>query len=135
MTEQQVTLNLGRAALTTREVDVSTYRQRQKEKQEFKSRTAVVGLVYVVGVIAVAYLLSILVISQVDLYDLLGLDRTEIPVINLPGRDIPQWVLQLVLVVLIFFFIQPLVYIAVALFGGGKKEEQQEKSFQNPWER
>jgi TRAP-type C4-dicarboxylate transport system permease small subunit len=113
---------------------VSTYRQREQKKEKTKPRSSLFSCVYVVIVIAAAFVLSSLIMRQLDLYDLLGLDRAEIPFLDIPGRDIPQWALQLVLGIAIFFILQPLVYITAALLGAGKAEEDYGQPHRNPWE-
>jgi hypothetical protein len=76
-----------------------------------------------VAVAVVAYFLSSLVVQQVNLYELLGLYDIELPLVNVPGRDIPQWVLQLVLGILIFLILQPFIVIITGLFSGEGQEE------------
>jgi hypothetical protein len=90
------------------------------------------SLAYITTVAIVAYFLSSLVVQQVNLYELLGLYDIELPLINVPGRDIPQWVLQLVLGILIFLILQPFIVIITGLFSGEGQEEPHERPFRNP---
>jgi len=107
----------------------------KKEEEATKPGAVLVGLVYIIIAATIAYFLSGLVIQQVDLYQLLGLYDIELPLIKVPGGDIPQWVLQLVLGALIFFLLQPFIVIVTGLLSRGEQEEPYERSYRNPWER
>jgi hypothetical protein len=110
--------------------------QSRKEREQVKAGTVLLSLVYFVLIAIVAYFLSRFVLQQVDPYDLLGLYGAQIPLIKTPATDIPRWVFQLILGVIIFFLLQPFVVIFTGLFSGGKKEEDEYgRTFQNPWER
>jgi TRAP-type C4-dicarboxylate transport system permease small subunit len=104
-------------------MSVSQFHQRKQEPKKPKPSTACLGLVYVAIVIGVAYFLAGLVMEQVDLYDVLGLNDIEIPVINTPGREIPTWALQAGLAIIFFFILQPLVFLVTALLSPKKKED------------
>jgi hypothetical protein len=117
------------------EANVRSTQRRREEETKPSAGSTLFSVAYVAIVILTAFLLSSLIMDRVDLYDLLGLNRAEIPLINVPGRDIPAWSLQLVLGLLIFFMLQPLVFIAAALFGVGKKEEDLGTPGQSRWDR
>lgn len=110
-------------------------RKTQKEEEKPKPGTVLVSVVYFTIIAGVAYFLSRLVLQQVDPYELLGLYGTEIPLIKAPGTDIPRWVFQLILGLILFFLLQPLMVIFTSLLGGEKKEEEYRREFRNPWER
>jgi TRAP-type C4-dicarboxylate transport system permease small subunit len=109
-------------------VSISQFHQKKQEPKKPKRSTACLGLVYVAIVIGVAYFLAGLVMEQVDLYEVLGLSNTEIPLINTPGREIPTWVLQLGLAIIFFFILQPLVFLVTALLSPKKKEDDFSRS-------
>lgn len=113
---------------------MSTYRRREEEPEKPKLGATCMSLVYVLIVGAVAFFLAGLVMAQVNLYEVLGLYGTEVPVINASGEDIPKWALQLVLGILIFFLLQPFAVIGLALLGRRKKEDEFGASPQNPWQ-
>ena len=113
---------------------MSTYREREKKAQKVKPATALLSCLYVIIVAAISFLLAGLVLSQVDIYRELGLNNAELPLIKVPGSDIPEWVLQLALAALIFALLQPLVVIIVGLFGRRSGEESTQPP-PNPWER
>jgi Ca2+/Na+ antiporter len=110
------------------------YREREKEAEKTKTSTALLSCLYVAAIAVISFFIAGFVMSQVNLYRVLGLSSVEIPVINVPGTDIPELVLQLVLAALVFFLIQPLFVIVVGVFWrrGGDKAVQQPP---NPWER
>ena len=89
---------------------------------------------YLVIVAVGSFLLAGLVMAQVDLYRLAGLNTLEIPVIEVPGSDIPEWALQLVLAVFIFLVVQPVVVILVGLFGRRSDKGEFAQPPPNPWE-
>jgi phage shock protein PspC (stress-responsive transcriptional regulator) len=126
---------LGCPASCHKEATVKTYRERKEEEKKLKPRTAFLGCIYFIVIVTVAYFLSGFVMEQVDLYDLLGLNDMEVPLIKVPGEDIPEWALQLVLAVLVFFLVQPFAYVVVALLNPPKKDEEYQRPFQNPWNR
>jgi TRAP-type C4-dicarboxylate transport system permease small subunit len=101
-------------------MSTSQFFQRPQEPEKPKRRTACLSLLYVVIVLGVAFLLAGLVMEQVDLYDVLGLYNTEIPLIKVPGTDIPRWVLQLAVAILFFFILQPLIFVVTALLNPKK---------------
>ena len=109
-------------------------RKTQKEEEKPKAGTVLVSLVYFIIIAGIAYFLSRLVLQQVDPYELFGLYGTELPLIKTPGTDIPRWVFQLILGLVLFFLLQPFVVIFTSLLGGGKKEEEYHRPFRNPWE-
>jgi len=113
---------------------VSVYREREKKPEKTKPSTAIMSCLYVAAIAVVSFLIAGFVMSQVNLYRVLGINSMEIPVVNVPGTDIPEWVLQLVLAALIFFIIQPLVVIVVGLFGRRGRDEYVQPP-PNPWER
>jgi hypothetical protein len=119
----------------TKEVNMGRRRKTQKEEEKPKPGTVLVSVVYFTIIAGVAYFLSRLVLQQVDPYELLGLYGTEIPLIKAPGTDIPRWVFQLILGLILFFLLQPLMVIFTSLLGGEKKEEEYRREFRNPWER
>ena len=103
---------------------MSTYRQRREKAEKPKPRSAFLSLIYLIIVAGVAYYLAGLVMDQVDLYKILGLQGSEIPLIKAPGEDIPEWALQLALAFLIFIILQPLAVVITGLFTQGKKKEE-----------
>ena len=113
---------------------MSTFQDREKNAEKTKPSTAILSCLYVAVIAFISFLIAGFVMSQVNLYRILGINSLQIPVLDVPGTDIPEWVLQLVLAALIFFLIQPLVVIVVGLFGrrGG---DEYVKPPPNPWER
>ena len=109
-------------------------RRSQKEEEKPKKGTVLVSVVYFVIIAGIAYFLSRLVLQQVDPYELLGLYGTELPLIKIPGTDIPRWVFQLIVGLILFFLMQPFVVIFTGLLVG-EKEEDYEREFRNPWDR
>jgi uncharacterized membrane protein len=97
-----------------------TYQQRKKKEPKRSSK--LFGFIYFLVLVVVAYFLASLVMQQVDLYDLLGLYRTRIPVINVPGTDIPEWAFKVVLALIILFILQLVSVLVVGFFKGGKRE-------------
>ena len=69
--------------------------------------------------------------NQTDLRALLGLDSFKVPLINVPGSDIPDLALQLVLGFLIFFILQLLLVSFIGLF---KKQKNPYDDYDNPWD-
>jgi TRAP-type C4-dicarboxylate transport system permease small subunit len=114
---------------------MSVYRNRKNAENKPEPRTAFASCVYVAIIAIVSFLLAGFVMAQVDLYGLLGLNRTEIPFVNIPGQDIPQLVLHLALAVLIFFILQPLVVVVTGLFSRKESEDQFSQAPPNPWDR
>ena len=111
--------------------------RRRKTKQEEetpKAGTVLVSVVYFVIIAGIAYFLSRYVMQQVDPYELLGLYGTDLPLIKIPGTDVPRWVFQLILGLVLFFLMQPFVVIFTSLLVGEKEEEYQ-RDFHNPWQR
>jgi hypothetical protein len=102
---------------------MSTFRQREKAEKP-KPRSALLSLIYLIIVAGASYYLAGLVMDQVDLYKVFGLRGSEIPLIKVPGQDVPEWALQLTLAFLIFFILQPLVVIVSGLFIQGKKKDE-----------
>jgi TRAP-type C4-dicarboxylate transport system permease small subunit len=122
------------AVSSTWEATVSTFREREKEEKKTKPSTAIMGCLYVAAIAIVSFLIAGFVMSQVNLYQVLGLGSAVIPVIDVPGTDIPEWVLQIGLAALIFFLIQPLVVIVVGVLGRQRGRETVQQP-PNPWER
>ena len=114
---------------------MSTFRQRRNKAEKPKPRSVLLSLIYVIIVAAVAYLLAGLVMDQVDLYNVLGLRGSEIPLINVPGKDVPEWALQLALGFLIFIILQPLVVVVTGLFIRGPKEDEFDQMPPSRWQR
>jgi hypothetical protein len=113
---------------------VSVYRGRDKKDEKTKPSTAISSCLYVAVIAVISFLIAGFALTQVDVYRVLGLNSVEIPVINVPGTDIPQLALQLALAALIFFLIQMLVVIVFGFLGrrGGEKYVPPPP---NPWER
>jgi hypothetical protein len=113
---------------------VSGYQGRDKKDQKAKPSTTISSCLYVAVIAVVSFLIAGFALSQVDVYRVLGLNTAEIPVINVPGTDIPQLVFQLALAALVFFLIQMLVVIVCGFLGrrGGEKYVPPPP---NPWER
>ena len=103
---------------------MSTNRQRREKAEKPKPRSTLLSLIYIIIVAGAAYFLAGLVMDQADLYKVLGLRSSEIPLIKVPGEDVPQWALQMALAFLIFFVLQPLVVIVTGLFTRGTKEDE-----------
>jgi hypothetical protein len=101
-------------------VSTSQFFQRQREPEKPKRRTACLSLLYVIILLGVAFLLAGLVMEQVDLYEVLGLYNAEIPLVKVPGTDIPKWVLQLAVAIVFFFVLQPLIFMVTALLSPKK---------------
>jgi hypothetical protein len=108
---------------------MSTFRDRKK-KEKPKPRAVFFSFVYFVVVAVAAYFLAGLAMGQVDLDDLLNF---KVPVVDLHGRDIPEWVLRLVLAVPTFFVLQMILTIVTGLLGVGKKEDEPPRPYQ--WRR
>jgi flagellar basal body-associated protein FliL len=114
---------------------VKTYQRREQEQEKSKPGTTFLSCVFVVIVAAVSILLAGLVMEQIDFYEAFGLRGSEIPLIKVPGNEIPPSLLQIVLAVVIFFLLQALVVIFAGLFTGHKREEEITQPPPNPWER
>jgi len=106
--------------------------QRPKKKGP-KQSTKLFSFIYFLVLVVVAYFLASLVMQQVDLYDLLGLYRTKIPVINVPGRDIPAWALKILLALIILFILQLVSVFVMGFFTGGKRELHD--PYRDQWDR
>lgn len=115
------------------ERNVKSYEQRQKEEQ-VKPRTTIFGCVYVAIVVAISFFLAGFVMEQIDLYDELGIADMEIPLINYPGKDIPEWTLLAALTVVIFFVLQPLIVIVMGVFSRRDSGDSSSQPPANPWE-
>jgi hypothetical protein len=113
---------------------VSAYQGPDRKDQKAKPSTTISSCLYVAVIAVVSFLIAGFALSQVDVYRVLGLNSVEIPVINVPGTDIPQLVFQLLLAALIFFLLQMLVVIVFGFLGrrGGEKHDAPPL---NPWER
>ena len=110
---------------------MSTY-QGSKKKQP-KQSNKLFSVIYFLVLVVVAFFLASLVMQQVDLYELLGLYRTKIPLINVPGRDIPAWALKIVLTLIILFVLQLVSVFVMGFFMGGKRELHE--PFRDQWDR
>jgi hypothetical protein len=125
---------LGHAVLRIQEGKVKTRRRRDREAEEQQKKVALLSCIYLIVVAAISYVLAALAMAQVDLYRILGLRGSELPLIRARGEDIPTWVLQLALAVLIFLLLQPLTVIILGLFSRGKPEEEIVQLPPSPWE-
>jgi hypothetical protein len=106
--------------------------QQQKKKQkELKRSTKLFNFFFFIIVVAAAYYLSGLAMEKADLYNQMGLGDTKLPAIKKP---VPEWVLQLVLGVFIFFILQFISAFAFGLFKGEEKESYG-PSYQDQWKR
>ncbi len=73
--------------------------------------------------------------AQIDFYELFGLSDLEIPLLKAPADEIPEWVIQIALAVVIFVILQALMVIIAGLFSRGEREEEFSQHPPNPWER
>jgi TRAP-type C4-dicarboxylate transport system permease small subunit len=104
---------------------VKTYQQRREKKDDKpKPQTAFLSCIYVAIIAVVSFILAGLVMEQLDLFNELGIADLEIPLIHFPGRDIPEWALQLVVAAVIFFVLQTLVVVVTGLFGRREKGDE-----------
>lgn len=110
----------------------SVYRQRKDKEEKPRARTVLLNAVVVTIIAIVAYFLAGFLMDQLELYDLLGLDSVEM---RGAEASIPEWALQVVLGVILFFILQPLVVIALDLFGAGKKKDETAQPYQDQWRR
>jgi len=91
--------------------------------------------VYVILVAAIAFAVASVVMARGDLYEVLGLKGAELPLIKVPGEDIPEWALRLVLTAIIFFLLQPLFVIFTGLFTRRKREDEFDQPPPSSWRR
>ena len=101
---------------------MSSHRERELEKKEIKRSTKLFNFIYFLIIVAISYLVSTLIMDQVDVYDVLGLETTNLPVINKPGTDIPLWVFQVALALVIFFTLQFIIVFVLGLIKGEEDE-------------
>jgi hypothetical protein len=98
-----------------------------QEPEEQSGGFKLFSVVYVLVLIALAFFAAGLVMSNWDLYDLLGLNTFTIPGIDKPASDIPEIVIQLVLTGILFFILQFLTVPIVSIFT--KEEDEYERAF------
>ena len=114
---------------------MSTYRERQKREQKPRPAAAVMSCVYIILVAAIAFAVASVVMARVDLYEVLGLKGAELPLIKVPGEDIPEWALRLVLTAIIFFLLQPLFVLFTGFFTRRKREDEFNQPPPSSWRR
>ncbi len=98
---------------------MSQYSQRRKEPQELKRSTRLFSFLYFVILVVAAYFLAGLALAQVNLDNLLDF---EIPLVNLSGRQIPDWAIQVALAVIILMILQFIIVFLFGLLKGRKKD-------------
>jgi hypothetical protein len=94
---------------------MSSYRERKQKAEEIQPRIVIFGCIYIIVLTIVAFLLAGVVMDHVDLYRVFNLYGTEIPLVKIRGYDIPQWVLQMILTLIVILFLQPIIIIVVGL--------------------
>jgi uncharacterized membrane protein HdeD (DUF308 family) len=104
----------------------------REEEQRANPATLAWNLILLVIIVVIAYLLAGLVIDRFDLYDRLDLGSVTIPGIDAP---VPDWALQLVLTIVLFFLFQPIVVIAMDLVKPKRLEDEIDKTYNEPWQR
>jgi hypothetical protein len=105
--------------------------QRRDEPEKSTASSTFFSFIYFILVIVASFFIAGFVMGQTNLRASLGLDSFKIPLINVPGSDIPDLALQLVLAFLIFFVLQLALVSFIGLF---KKKKDPYESYNNdPW--
>ncbi len=105
--------------------------QRRDEPEKPQASSTFFSLIYFILVIAASFFIAGFAMEQADLRNALGIDTFKIPLINVPGSDIPDLALQLVLAFLIFFVLQLVLVSFIGLF---KKKKDPYDVYNNTWE-
>ena len=105
--------------------------RRRDESEKPKASSTLFSFIYFVLVIVASFFIAGFVMEQANLRASLGLDSFKIPLINVPGSDIPDLALQLVLAFLIFFILQLTLVSFIGLF---KKQRDPYDPYDNPWD-
>ncbi len=101
---------------------MSSPRERELKEKEIKRSTKLFNFIYFLIIVAISYFVSTLIMDQIDVYDVLGLYTTQLPMIKKPGTDIPLWVFQVILAFVIFSTLQFIIVFILGLIKGEEDE-------------